>query len=223
MTRPVIFLFLSAISGFFSIICDQYAYQAEKNIVDTELNIREDRTKAREFLELNSLIADVQGLITNYYRLFDLDYNYAKGREDFVIEGYDVSNLSLLKANLLNSLNQLDAFPSANELELQNLSTDFVLLTSPTTTSSFYEELSALQFFAFDQLGPTIRDAAALATEALQKADSLYSEVAAVKFRRQLSLLLAISFSLISLLSLFLFFRIGFTKEDIERLLLKSQ
>ena len=215
MNSPFSFVIWSAVAGFISILADQIAYQTEKVVLDLEFEIRDQRSIWFETIEANRSLNEIQSMILQYDRYFDLDYNYAAGRENFVIEDYDISSLYLLKNNVLKSLETLSGFTIFPDISAKDLRDGYISFGTPITRDIFYSDLKQLEFYAYDQIGGAVTRTFQLAEDSVIKTELLYEELADHKLVRQIALLSAIAFSLFSLLSLFLFFRFRFSNKDI--------
>ena len=118
-------------------------------------------------------------------------------------------------SNVKNSVEEASLSAYFKEITPKNLSTDYLLLSKKVSESSFHSDTFALVRFGYDQLGPALMNAAKLSQSAMNEAEKYFEEIANIRFLRQIAILIAIASSLLSLLFLFLFFKI-FLKDTIK-------
>ena len=200
-------LVLSAFFGLCSIISDQVAYQVEKYMIDVELKISENRSFWLDSITLNEIYSGMDEQIRYFSQYFHDEYNYGKDRKDYEIRIEDIENLAFLKSNISIELEAMNFIAGEQDLSI-SLEGMRHFSASPPTRENFYSELKQLDFFSDIEITNALNFSADNANLLNKEASELLDEKSRLNFYRQIALLISISMSLVSLLCLFIFFRV---------------
>lgn len=200
-------LFLSAFFGLCSIISDQIAYQVEKYMIDVELKISQNRSFWLDSITLNEIYSGMDEQIRYFSQYFHDEYNYGKDRKDYEIRIGDIENLAFLKSNISIELESMNFITGEQDLAIDREGMRH-FSASPPTRENFYSELKQLEFFSDIEITNAINFSTENANLLNKKASELLDEKSRLNFYRQIALLISISMSLLSLLCLFIFFRV---------------
>ena len=209
MNKYILYIALSGLFGLSSILSDQYAYQIEKSIVNLEAEKKSFEHQRAESENIKNLLIGLSRFIDKNYMGISLEHAERMKREEkFELLPRDLSNLDIIQMQLEDSIE----FASQSEYLKNIISDNFEnkLLSRSKMTSlreKFDEDMENLIVFNVE-VRISISNAATLSSKSSKEIDILFSRISNLRFSRQAAIIIAISSSLLSLMFLFIFFRI---------------
>ena len=209
MNKYILYIALSGLFGLSSILSDQYAYQIEKSIVNLEAEKKSFEHQRAESENIKNLLIGLSRFIDKNYMGISLEHAERMKREEkFELLPRDLSNLDIIQMQLEDSIE----FASQSEYLKNIISDNFEnkLLSRSKMTSlreKFDEDMENLIMFNVE-VRISISNAATLSSKSSKEIDILFSRISNLRFSRQAAIIIAISSSLLSLMFLFIFFRI---------------
>ena len=209
MNKYILYIALSGLFGLSSILSDQYAYQIEKSIVNLEAEKKSFEHQRAESENIKNLLIGLSRFIDKNYMGISLEHAERMKREEkFELLPRDLSNLDIIQMQLEDSIE----FASQSEYLKNIISDNFEnkLLSRSKMTSlreKFDEDMENLIMFNVE-VRISISNAATLSSKSSKEIDILFSRIPNLRFSRQAAIIIAISSSLLSLMFLFIFFRI---------------
>ena len=209
MNKYILYIALSGLFGLSSILSDQYAYQIEKSIVNLEAEKKSFEHQRAESENIKNLLIGLSRFIDKNYIGISLEHTERMKREEkFEILPRDLSNLDIIQMQIEGAIE----FASQSEYYKNIITDNFEnkLLSRSKMTSvrkKFDEDWDILNDFNIE-VRRSLFNAATLSSKSSKEIDILFSRISNLRFSRQAAIIIAISSSLLSLMFLFIFFRI---------------